>query len=88
MISLCPFTKSLVKVFSEVISKVRVSRLLVILCAIVQGLKRVWGFKSKKVLHKNHRKRQLAVVTLNSHLGEINDIFNYYNYKNQLERQV
>jgi len=54
----------LVKVFSEVILQVRVLRLLVTLCTIVQGLKRVWGFRSKRSLHKNHKKKELVILIL------------------------
>ena len=47
LISLCSSTEDPVKVFSEVILQVRVLRLLVTLCTIVQGLKRVWDCKSR-----------------------------------------
>ena len=42
----------------------RVSRLLVVLFIMIQGLKRVQGFKGKRILHKNHKKRELAVLVL------------------------
>ena len=54
LISLCSSTEDLVKVFSEVILQVRVLRLLVTLCTIVQRLKRVQGYKSRSVKFNNH----------------------------------
>jgi len=59
LISSHPVTRGLVKVFSEVISKVRVSRLLVILYKVVLGLKRVWGFKSKSFYTRITEKENL-----------------------------
>jgi len=59
LISSHPVTRGLVKVFSEVISKVRVSRLLVILYKVVLGLKRVWDFKSKSFYTRITEKENL-----------------------------
>ena len=57
MISSYPFTKGLVKVFSEVISKGRVTRLLVTLHTIVQGLKRVWVSRVRSFTQEPQKER-------------------------------
>jgi len=51
-----------VKVFSKVILEVRVLRLLVILCTIVQGLKRVWGYKNKEFYIRTTKRENLLFL--------------------------
>ena len=53
LISSYPLMKGPVEIFSKVISKVEVLRLLFALVIRVQRLGRVQGFKSKRILHKN-----------------------------------
>jgi len=65
LISLFYSAKGLVKVFRRVISKVRVSRLLVVLCKVVQRLEKESRILRAVISQKNHRKitgkRELVV---------------------------